>query len=478
MARTQSKEARAIVRELLKRIAEDRTLSPDRSKNELKASRRALGALLFSPDYVGYIDKIDDALRANKPPKNILKSIASASEKLVKSYSFAPGIFEAHHVIALTSLRDNFMVLPEAEQDKFLDMLADNGWELGDTPQQLMNTVQSRPAHIKQDPIYGSGKELYKGQSELISGTQASHGTLSGSVPTNNPKIQAKGATNAAELMDQFRIVSQPQVLQALKGNITDDAVRKAVLEQTNGLIDLYNVDPEMVAQLQQSQQLMEQRRVGVEAGGQAGFDRPSPEVVTQRVEDLVPGLTDPSYVPSSQDMMKASMGLNGLDRKAVDTIASVLRNPAVRAGAIVGAPGIVTMGLSAKAHTQATAEAEADPTLRNRAVQAATGAQVLGDSIDATGAVLSASGVGAVAGVPMMAAGGAISNVGSLAEQVITAPEAYQRSAETVAERTDKTEEEVKSDPLGYGSLFDSVTSKLGEMSLSGYNSLQSAFR
>ena len=466
------------MRELLRRIEADGTLSPERSKNELKASRRALGALLFSPDYVGYIDKIDDALTANKPPKNILKSIAGASEKLVKSYSFAPGIFEAHHVIALTSLRDNFMSLPEAEQDKFLDMLADNGWELGDTPQQLMNTVQSRPAHIKQDPIHGSGTELYKGQSELLSGTQVSHGTLGGSVPTNNPKIQAKGATNAAELMEQFRVVSQPQVLQALKGNITDDAVRKAVYEQTNGLIDLYNADPQMVAQLNQSQQLMEQRRVGLEAGGVAGFDRPSAEVVTQRAEDLVPGLTDPNYVPKPDDIAKASLGLQGFDRQAVDQIASILRNPAVRAAGVVGLPGALTMGLSAKAHTEATAEAEANPTLRNRAVQAATGAQVLGDSIDTTGAVLSASGVGAVAGVPMMAAGGLISNVGSVAENVIKTPEQYQKSAETVAERTGKTEEEVKSDPLGYGSLFDSVTSKLGEMSLSGYNALQSAFR
>lgn len=478
MARTQSKEARAVVRELLKRIAEDRTLSPDRSKNELKASRRALGALLFSPDYVGYIDKIDDALRANKPPKNILKSIAGASERLVKGYSFAPGIFEAHHVIALNSLRDNFMALPEAEQDKFLDMLADNGWELGDTPQQLMNTVQSRPAHLKQDPIRGVGSELYQGQSALLSGSQASHGVESGAVPTNNPKIQAKGATNAAELMDQFKIISRPQVLQAMKGNITDDAVRKAVLEASDGLIDLYNVDPQIIQGISQSQAQMQLRNAAVQAGGEAGFDRPSVEAVGETLDDIAPGFADPNYVPSPDDMMKSSMRLQGLGKKAVDTIAGVLRNPAVRAGAIVGAPGIVTMGLSAKAHTQATAEAEADPTLRNRAVQVATGAQVLGDSIDATGAVLSASGVGAVAGVPMMAAGGAISNVGSLAEQVITAPEGYQRSAETVAERTGKTEEEVKSDPLGYGSLFDSVTSKLGEMSLSGYNALQSAFR
>ena len=66
----------------------------------------------------------------------------------------------------------------------------------------------------------------------------------------------------------------------------------------------------------------------------------------------------------------------------------------------------------------------------------------------------------------------------GSVAENVIKTPEQYQKSAEIVAERTGKTEEEVKSDPLGYGSLFDSVTSKLGEMSLSGYNALQSAFR
>ena len=478
MARTQSKEGRAIVRRLLDLIEVEGNLSPDRSGNELKANRRALGALLFSPDYAGYIDRIDRGLTKKESAKTILKSIAGQSEALVKSYSFAPGIFEAHHIIALNSLRDNFMALPPAEQDMFLDMLADSGWELGDTPQQLMNTVQSRPAHLKQDPIRGVGGELYKGQSALLSGTQVSHGTAGGSVPTNNPKLQAKGATNAAELMDQFKIISRPQVLQAMKGNITDDAVRKAVLEASDGLIDLYNVDPQILKDISQSQAQMELRSAGVQAGAEAGFNRPSVEAVGETLEDIAPGFADPNYVPSPDDMMKSSMRLNGLGQKAVDQIASILRNPAVRAGAVVGLPGALTMGLSAKAHTEATAEAEANPTLRNRAVQAATGAQVLGDSIDTTGAVLSASGVGAVAGVPMMAAGGLISNVGSVAENVIKTPEQYQKSAETVAERTGKTEEEVKSDPLGYGSLFDSVTSKLGEMSLSGYNALQSAFR
>ena len=227
----------------------------------------------------------------------------------------------------------------------------------------MSNTVQSRPAHIKQDPIHGSGTELYKGQSALLSGTQVSHGTPGGSVPTNNPSIIAKGATNADELMDQFKVISRPQVLQALQGNITDDTVRKALLEASDGLVDLYNADPKAVAQLSQSQQLMELRQAALEAGGVAGFDRPSAENVYQRVEDLAPGLTDPNYVPKPDDIAKASLGLQGFDRQAVDQIASILRNPAVRAGAVVGLPGALTMGLSAKAHTEATAEAEANPT-------------------------------------------------------------------------------------------------------------------
>ena len=97
---------------------------------------------------------------------------------------------------------------------------------------------------------------------------------------------------------------------------------------------------------------------------------------------------------------------------------------------------------------------------------------QVAGDTLDVGGTALTATVAGAPVGAPMAAIGGGISNVGAVAEQVITAPEAYQRSTETVSKRTGKTEEEVRADPLGYGSLFNMVKDKLGQIGLSGYKS------
>ena len=182
----------------------------------------------------------------------------------------------------------------------------------------------------------------------------------------------------------------------------------------------------------------------------------------------------------------RATLGLDpkgpairGAGERLLDTIKGTTKaGRAVRLGAAATLPGALTLPASAAAYQQAEQDVQQDPSLRNRAVQVATGAQVLGDSLDTTGSVLTATGVGAPVGVPMMAVGGGISNVGAVAENIITAPEAYQRSTEQVAERTGKTEEEVQSDPLGYVSLVNKVRQTAGELTLKGYNALQSAFR
>ena len=196
---------------------------------------------------------------------------------------------------------------------------------------------------------------------------------------------------------------------------------------------------------------------MGIPRSGRGGED----VALQTLLEEEFPELMDTGLTPKDRQDIKRNPGqadeIFENRQNLLDKIAGTTRSGrALRMGAVASLPGIATLPASAAAYQQAESDAQQDPSFRNRAVQVATGAQVLGDSLDATGSVLTASGVGAVAGVPMMAAGGALSNVGSVAENVITAPEAYQRSAETVAERTGKTEEEVKSDPLGYGSLVD----------------------
>ena len=60
MAETYTAEGRKIIRKLLEQAEIDFLNVPkDVSTNKIKKLRRALGAVLFSPDAVGYIDLID-----------------------------------------------------------------------------------------------------------------------------------------------------------------------------------------------------------------------------------------------------------------------------------------------------------------------------------------------------------------------------------------------------------------------------------
>lgn len=184
------------------------------------------------------------------------------------------------------------------------------------------------------------------------------------------------------------------------------------------------------------------------------------------------PELVEVTGIPTKK------ISLSGYTSEAVKEAASMLvgKTAAGRAARLAGVatlPGALTLPASAKAFDEAKQAREQDPSLRNRALEIATGMQVAGDTLDVGGTALTATGAGAPVGVPMAAVGGAVSNVGAVAEQVITAPEAYQRSVSRVAERTGKTEEEVRADPLGYGSLFNTIKDKLGQISLSGYKSL-----
>ena len=475
MAETYTAEGRKIIRKLLEQAEIDFLDVPkDVSKNKIKKLRRALGAVLFSPDAVGYIDLIDKELTAGKNSEDILERIYRRSEKFVGSYSFAPGIFEAHHVVPLSVLRDNYLRLSDAEQDEFIKRLNDSGWELGDSPKQLMNTVQSRHVH------QFKGAELKKGgdpakiqyatnpaELGLQESSTSHYNPATGKVATNFPA--AKGATTGEELFTQFQKISKTVQVQAALGNISDDALRQAILAEHG--FDIYEISPELNKELYAPDGKRRQiLATGAEVQQTQGF-RPTSENL-ERLAGTGFEAGDP------QGLQKLAMDLRGFKDDAAKIAFGTTRiGRAARLAGVTTLPGAFTLPASAKAFDEAKKAREQDPSLRNRALEIATGMQVAGDTLDVSGTALTATVAGAPVGVPMSAVGGAISNVGAVAEQVITAPEAYQRSTEAVSERTGKTEEEVRADPLGYGALFNTVKDKLGQIGLSGFNPMQSAF-
>ena len=473
MAEIRSAEAQRIVQRLLKELSDSKTLESTTSTNTLKKIRRGLGALLFSPDYVGYIDAIDNQLRANKTPTQILRSIAGKSEKLVKSYSPIPGVFEAHHIIALNSLRDSFMGLPPDEQDKFLKKLADEGWEIGDSPKQLVDTVLTRMAHVGQKiktPIpsdIGTIQKLkIKGREKIRGFKQHAH----------LKRILAGPAKSADDLITIFNKKIAPESIKAATTGLLQDSKFRAYMN-TRGF-SLSKVTPQIINDYYsdplKTQGLLNSISEGLDQFEAEGLGK---EVIEKATSQLIDASENPRVLTDPRTVSEFSEQINGLGnlKNAADwSVQRLLKNRTAQ-GALLGAtvlPGMINAPLSGLAYQQSKEQRIADPSLRNRAVEFTTGMQFAGDTLDAAGTALAVTGAGAPVGVPMAAVGGGISNVGAVAEQVITAPEAYQRSTKAVSERTGKTEEEVRADPLGYGAVFNMIKDKLGQINLSGYKS------
>jgi len=248
MAVTRSAEGHKIVQRLLDQIADERTLT-ETSGNTLKKIKRGLGALLFSPDSLGYIDIIEKGLSQNKNGVQILRSVASRSEKVVKSYSPLTGAFEAHHIIALNSLRDAFIKLPPAEQDEFLKMLDDKGWKIGDDPKQLMNTVFTRESHLGQSTQpkpgdVGAQREVKLAMGENIS---VAKGMDAHAGKPYDPSLQAKPVTTAKELFEQFDGpdgIAGRSIDQAQNALLQDEGFRAYM--ETKGF-PLDNLTPEII---------------------------------------------------------------------------------------------------------------------------------------------------------------------------------------------------------------------------------------
>ena len=248
MAVTRSAEGHKIVQRLLDQIADERTLT-ETSGNTLKKIKRGLGALLFSPDSLGYIDIIEKGLSQNKTGVQILRSVASRSEKVVKSYSPLTGAFEAHHIIALNSLRDAFIQLPPAEQDEFLKMLDDKGWKIGDDPKQLMNTVFTRESHLGQKTQAKPGDVGAQRKVKLTMGENIpiEKGMDAHAGKPFDPTLQAKPVGTAAELFEQFdgpTGIAGRSLDQAQNALLQDEGFRAYM--ETKGF-PLDNVTPEII---------------------------------------------------------------------------------------------------------------------------------------------------------------------------------------------------------------------------------------
>ena len=438
MAEIRSAEAQRIVQKLLKQLEDSQTLKTTTSTNSLKKIRRGLGALLFSPDYVGYIDIIDNKMRKGESPKTILSSIAARSEKLIKSYSPVPGIFEAHHIIALNSLRDSFMGLPADEQDQFLKMLADQGWEIGDSPKQLVDTVLTRMAHVGQGIKPPTKGELGTTVGDIKEAAQGIEGYKE---HAHLKRILAGPAETAEDLITIFNKKIAPESIYAAKTGIVQDAGLRAYL-QTQGY-PIGQLTPEIVSGYY-SDPTRTQGFLQTLGEGLAELDGPVGEgVVGELIQqgDEAAAATG-KVISSAEEVSNFSRfmsSIGGLTEGAHDAARVILNSKKARIAGAVALPGVVMLPLSAHGHQQAREAREKDPSLRNKAVEFFTGMQVAGDALDATGTAMAATGgaatltgAGAVPGIPTAVAGvataatgGLISNIGALGEFAIYGAEA-----------------------------------------------------
>lgn len=292
MAEYRSAEAQKVIQRLLKQLEEQQTLQQI-SDNAAKKVKRGLGALLFSPDYLGYIDVIDNLMSQDKNPKQILSSIATRSANLVKSYSPLPGIFEAHHIIALNSLRDSFLKLPPDQQDLFLKKLSDLGWELGDSPQQLVNTVLTRQAHVGQaskDPLAGE-------EGTIIGETKTEFKENVEPIPdhAHKKRVVAGPAATADELLEQFNNNVAPEQIKLARQGLLNDNKFRAFMATKGYSLD--KITPEIVNEYF-NDPLKTRGLLTSIAEGASEYEPATPETSSQLVDEFGQPLTaDPNYI-------------------------------------------------------------------------------------------------------------------------------------------------------------------------------------
>ena len=343
MAEIRSAEAQRIVQRLLKQLEDSQTLKTTTSTNSLKKIRRGLGALLFSPDAVGYIDAIDNMMRQNKTPKQILSSIAGKSEKLVKSYSPIPGVFEAHHIIALNSLRDSFMGLSADEQDKFLKKLADAGWEIGDSPKQLVDTVLTRMSHVGQqikapiDSDTGTIRRLKMRGREKLRGFKE-HAHLK--------RILAGPAKTADDLITIFNKKIAPESIKAATTGLLQDANFRAYMETRGFPLD--KVTPQIVSDYY-SDPVKTQGFLNAISEGLGEFDAGGlgKEAIEQGQERLIKEaglglLTDPEGVAQAAGQLQIDRLDPNVNLKHAKNVMTKLARRGIYAGATFGVLGAV----------------------------------------------------------------------------------------------------------------------------------------
>lgn len=426
-------EGRKIIDAFLKKMEELGTRAPGQSTNTLKHINRALGSAIFSPDSIGYLDIIEDGLAAGKDPKKILDQIRSTSDKLVKSYSFAPGIFEPHHVVALNALRDDYIKLPEAERAKFMQKLGDAGWQLGDSPQQLMYTLQSTLGHRNVSPADElkkkgdiEGKLAFEGiQKNPEGGFTASHGDWdSGKVRTNWAAMTSKGATTADELFSNWSGIADTLQRQAITGNILESGMRDAVLKEHG--YDLGEMTPEIASAITEGRKKMPILQTAAQGYQPMSTTQVADEFKTVTGQDIDTFTASPDAP------------LNANQRRLLRSPAG--QNVAKLLGYSALLPAAAMLPIQAQASEQADERARQDPSLLNQARAFTERVSLEADKVDAV--------------MPNPIAGG-VSNAASVASMVLETPEAIQRNQANLKAKREGTYQPVQppqpSDRFGY---------------------------
>lgn len=376
---------------------------------------------------------VDDAISKTKPPDDaVFNRVRTVLEG------------NLHHE---AELERNRLAIPDDWTDEDL-------FEYHDELKQIKERIGSVPENLPElrkidhDPEGPQNTPENRARSAHYLGTKSQAGQLQYSSKNTNPRLRA-AETVLLNMPDRERI----KVIE-----MDPERPSFKAYQETQRINQELGLPP-------QERRTARPGRTGSALTSQANYEK-----------HATPELVEATGIPTKK------IGLSGYSAEAVKEAASMLIGKTaagrrVRLAGVATLPGALTLPASAKAFDEAKQAREQDPSLRNRALEIATGMQVAGDTLDVGGTALTATVAGAPVGAPMAAIGGGISNVGAVAEQVITAPEAYQRSTETVSKRTGKTEEEVRADPLGYGALFNTIKDKLGQIGLSGFNPIQSAF-
>lgn len=347
-------EGRRLLQRLQKLIdAEGLTDSKVVGVNYSKKVRRALGSAYFSPDNV-YMDMIEEGLRKGDSAKEIVNQIRNKSESLVKTYTPVTGVYEPHHIVALNSLRDAYIDLQPQEQIDFIKRLSDLGWELGDAPRQLADTVISSMSHQGRVPVMKKGGAT--GIKKGFQGLETPDPDVLAHVGRKlyDPSLQAKPTDTAADLYQQFDTKLAPEQVKAAVQSLVHEVAPR--IKAAEAGLDLVNPTPEKNKLLLSSP---EGGRIIHE--GSAAFAKEYKPIAPEQVSNTLKeaGIDLQKVGPTTvEEASEALLQLNGYSKKQIAKMAAKM---AAMRGVQYGAALVPLVGLGLQAGEVKSAEESGD---------------------------------------------------------------------------------------------------------------------